>query len=78
MVEVVRASLARKWTALLIGSSLNKLRRSVTGSVKLLAAAKALSSQAAAAEAAAIAGAAAAAGARAARPMEEDDEEGML
>ena len=39
-VKVVRETLARKWAALLIGSSLNKLKNNVAGSVKMMAALK--------------------------------------
>ena len=39
-VKIVRETLARKWAALLIGSSLNKLKNNVAGSVKLMAAMK--------------------------------------
>jgi hypothetical protein len=40
----VRETLARRWTALLIAASVNKLRSNVAGSMKLMAATKALSS----------------------------------
>ena len=37
-VKIVRETLARKWAAMLIASSLNKLKSNVAGSVKMLAA----------------------------------------
>jgi hypothetical protein len=40
----VRETSARRWTALLIAASVNKLRSNVAGSMKLMAAMKALSS----------------------------------
>ena len=44
-VKIVRETLARRWAALLIASSLNKLKNNVAGSVKLIAALKHLQSE---------------------------------